>query len=619
MFALQAARRGRTLLVTTDPASSLPAVLDVVVGSEAARVPGAKGLFAASVDAGAAFERWLAPRRELLATIAVRGTYLDEEDIGRLLKLSLPGIDEVIGLIEIVRIVGDSPEPYDDVIVDTAPTGHTLRLLAAPALLGRVAGLLNSLQAHHRAVVSALRGTYRSDAADSLIVELDRDGEALAMLLRDREATNVTWVTLPEPMALEETSDALEALERGGIRVGRLVVNRMTAPPPERCAWCEARMRFESRALAPVTRRFAGREMLAMPELEKEPRGVAALRAAFAALAPWTARARSEPPATRVRAITAEGRSGPLPIDGTRLLLFGGKGGVGKSTCAAAAALELAETRRVLLLSTDPAHSLGDVFGAAFDNQPRAVDGAPASLHVREIDAAAEMDKLRRKYIDAVDEAFARIAKTAGGDQAAFRELIDLAPPGIDEAIAIADVADAIAGGKGGYDLVVADTAPTGHALRLLHTPAVLRDWTMALMAILLKYREIVGAGTLAALLVQLSKRLRGLQAILADAAQCRFIVVTRAAVVPVDESLELLGSLRQIRMATGGVIVNAAGAGTCSRCAAGLRAQKAAIDRLRRGLGAHRYAIIEAPAEIPPPHRSAGLRAWRRTWRQLA
>ena len=130
------------------------------------------------------------------------------------------------------------------------------------------------------------------------------------------------------------------------------------------------------------------------------------------------------------------------------------------------------------------------------------------------------MARFREKYVAAVDDAFARIARTAGGDQAAFRELIDLAPPGIDEVIAVADVAEALTEGKGHYDVIVTDTAPTGHALRLLQTPAVLREWTQALMAILLKYREIVGAGTLASLLVQLSKRLRGLQEILADPAQ---------------------------------------------------------------------------------------------------
>ena len=615
----------RTLLVTTDPASSLSSVLDVAVGPQPAPVRGAAGLFAANVDGARAFARWLEPRKALLASVAVRGTYLDEEDVSRLLKLSLPGIDEVVGLLEIVRMVREAPEPYEHVIVDTAPTGHTLRLLAAPALLGKVAALLDGLQAHHRAVVSALRGSYRADAADSMIVEIDRDGETLASMLRDRVNTTLTWVTLPEPMALEETADALAALETAGIHVQRLILNRVTAPPPEPCAWCDARQRFESRAIVPVTRRFAGRDILSVPELAPEPRGVAALRRAAKSIVAWKPIA--DLPAKAGSRLTAgtthqagsshqAASSFSWKLD-QRLVFFGGKGGVGKSTCAAAAAIELADERRVLLLSTDPAHSLGDVFGITLENTPRPVPGGPSRLHVREIDAHAEMERFRRKYVEAVDEAFGRIARAGGSDQATFRELIDLAPPGIDEVIAIADVADAIAGGNGDYDAVIVDTAPTGHALRLLQTPAVLRDWALALMAILLKYREIVGAGTLASLLVQLSKRLRGLQDILADPTRSRFVVVTRPARGPIDETLSLIEALRPIGLAVDTVIVNAAGAGDCSRCLAIRRAQQRDAARLRKGGAASkRYAIIEAPAEIPPPHGAARLRSWRLAWR---
>src|SRR4029079_10849572 len=166
---------------------------------------------------------------------------------------------------------------------DTAPTGHTLRLLASPALLGRVAALLDGVQAHHRAVVSALRGRYRADAADALIADLRREGESLAGLLRTAD-TEISWVTLPEPMALEETADAIAALAREGIAVRRLVVNRMTPVPPTPrrgeggCDWCDARRRFESRALAPVRRRVPALDIVTYPEVEREPRGVAAVR-----------------------------------------------------------------------------------------------------------------------------------------------------------------------------------------------------------------------------------------------------------------------------------------------------------------------------------------------------
>jgi arsenite-transporting ATPase len=228
------------------------------------------------------------------------------------------------------------------------------------------------------------------------------------------------------------------------------------------------------------------------------------------------------------------------------------------------------------------------------------------------------MDRFRGKYVAAVDEAFARIARTAAGDQAAFRDLIDLAPPGIDEVIAVADVAEAITSQNSDYDAIVTDTAPTGHALRLLQTPAVLRDWTLALMAILLKYREIVGAGTLATLLVQLSKRLRGLQDILADPGQARFVIVTRAAAVPVLESIDLIGTLQSMGIAIGAVVVNAAGVGECTRCRRSAREQRRAVVQLRAAVAEGGYAIIEAPAEIPPPHRLEALSDWGLAWRRL-
>ncbi len=639
---------------------------------------GTRGLYAANVDASTAFDRWLAPRRELLAAIALRGTYLDETDVARLLRLSLPGIDEVIGLLEITRMARLRPQSspqglprrsgatakageagstggFDSVIVDTAPTGHTLRLLAAPALLSRVAGVLDSLQSHHRAVVSALRGSYREDAADSLIAELEREAGELSAMLRDPEASEVTWVTLPEPMALEETSDALATLDAAGIHVRRLIMNRVTPAAPGGCDWCHARHRFEARAMAPIARRFGALALVTLPELSKEPRGVAALRQAVSALQPWKPPASVPPLPHRVRARDLspnggsdwtpggpEGRSqedqrkhpvAPAfrrtrtrPADllegNVRWLLFGGKGGVGKTTCAAAAALDLARrdrTRRILLLSMDPAHSLGDVFGTAIGDRPRTVPGGPRNLHVREIDAAAELARFRQTYVAAVDDAFTRIARTAAGDQTAFRELIDLAPPGIDEVIAVADVAEALIESKDRHDVIVTDTAPTGHALRLLQTPAVLREWARALMAILLKYREIAGAGTLASLLVQLSKRLRGLQDILSDPAQARFVVVTRAAALPAAESASLIASLGSLGIAVQAVIVNAAGAGSCPRCRAAARAQAAEIARLRRAVGAGTgYAIIEAPAEVPPPHGAAALAAWGVAWRRI-
>src|SRR6185436_1586428 len=119
--------------------------------------------------------------------------------------------------------------------------------------------------------------------------------------------------------------------------------------------------------------------------------------------------------------------------------------------------------------------------------------------------------------------------------------------------------------------------------------------------------REIVGAGSLAALLVQLSTRLRGLQDRLRDSTRTRFVIVTRPAAIPAGESEALSSALQSLGIHTGAVVVNAVGAGSCRRCRAIAKAQRAQIDRLRKP---GRYTIIEAPAEVPPPHGVAALRA---------
>jgi arsenite-transporting ATPase len=593
-IALRSASRRRTLLVSTDPAAALRRL------STVHPVP---GLEITHVDAGAALGAWLQPRKDLLATIALRGTYLDADDVNRLLALSLPGIDEAAALLEIVHL---STSTHTRVVIDTAPTGHTLRLLGMPALYERVAAALDAMQSHHREVVSALTGRYQQDAADRLIAGIARDASDLMARLRDPRGTAFIWVTLPEPMALEETADAIGALRASGISVRTLVVNRAT--PSGGCEWDDVRRRFEARALWPVAERFPGLDVRTVPDMPAEPRGAASLKTLGRACRRFRARVRPAPLRRRVYGSLGAPVS-PLPVSADVFdagwLLFGGKGGVGKTTCSASVALDLARSfprERFLLLSTDPAHSLGDALGAAVDDTARAVPGGPPNLDVREIDAEAGFARFRRKYLDTIDHD-------------AFRELIDLAPPGIDEVMAVADVAELLAT-DGGYRTVIADTAPTGHGLRLLETPSVLRAWTQALMAVLLKYREIVRAGEFARSLVDLSRRLRLLDAALRDPSRTAFIIVTRPAAGPRDETLGLHGALQGLGVPVRAVIVNAVGAGTCGRCQALVRRQLREVERLRPLGGREGCAIIEAPSVLPPPHGVAVLLEWRSRWR---
>src|SRR5207244_12850717 len=143
------AERGhRVAVISTDPAHSLGDALGRRLGPAPRRVPTRAGrLDAVELDAGRALARWLGHRRPTLRTIAERGTYLDDEDLERLLRLSFPGVDELMALVELGRLARRGA--WDVVVVDTAPTGHTLRLLAVPQPLQRIAAGLDELHANH--------------------------------------------------------------------------------------------------------------------------------------------------------------------------------------------------------------------------------------------------------------------------------------------------------------------------------------------------------------------------------------------------------------------------------------------------------------------------------------
>jgi arsenite-transporting ATPase len=594
-------------------------------------------LDAVEIDARAALNRWLRRRRPGLEQIALRGTWLDEEDVSRLLRLSLPGIDEIAALLEIARFA--RLRRYERIVIDTAPTGHTLRMFGTPAVLRGVAAVFEHMQEKHRVMVAALRGRWTADAADALVAGMDRDGQELAALLRDQSRTRMIWVTLPEPMAVEETADAVGALRDAGIPLHTLILNRLTPVPDRPCRWCAARRAVEQGAVSALiaaltAARATGVRLAALSARREEPRGARALAAIAAEL--QSAPPPKPGPTRRVARVTgtlersaARRAATPTVPQTVRLALFGGKGGVGKTTCAAAVALESARARprdRVLLLSTDPAHSLADVLGAPVSDTPAAVPGAPPNLLARELDSMRAFAAVRASYAAAVDALFDRISRGGGFDAAhdrnVMRELIDLAPPGIDELVAIMDVIDALLGPAGAtrFDLAVIDTAPTGHALRLLEMPRLVHDWSRTLMSILLKYQPVVGVGDVGALLLRLSKGLGGLREILADSRRARFIAVTRPAFVPRAETVRLLRRLSRLRIEVPALVVNAVGAGTCGFCAASRRAQRTELCEIAAQVRrrARDATILIAPAEMPPPHGAAALRRWHRTWRAI-
>jgi anion-transporting ArsA/GET3 family ATPase len=181
--------------------------------------------------------------------------------------------------------------------------------------------------------------------------------------------------------------------------------------------------------------------------------------------------------------------------------------------------------------------------------------------------------------------------------------------------MAIVDVSDALDTATGRH-LLVLDTAPTGHALRLLEMPALVHEWVKALMAILLKYQSIAPLGNLGALLLRMSQGLSRLRALLTDPARAAFVVVTRTGALPLAETERMLRQLDSLEIPVAAVIVNAVGAGSCERCKVVIREQSQALAMIRRSKRLRRRAIVGAPARLPPPTGPGDLQAWRGMWR---
>lgn len=281
--ATRAALEGASVLVvSTDPAHSLGDALDVELGAAPTVIDletkrARRGaLSAVQLDADRALVRWLRAREGAFKTIAERGTYLDDDDVDRLFALSLPGVDELVGLLELSRLADTSA--YDHVVVDTAPTGHTLRLLEMPATLARFAEVLDDMHAKHRFLASSLGGRWRPDSADEVIAGVEDDAKKLRALLVDATRCSFTWVTLPEKLPIDESEHGVAAIEGLGVAVPTIVVNRVWPAPQRACALCTPRVRDERACIERVVETFgASRRLLSIPASLAEPRGTAAL------------------------------------------------------------------------------------------------------------------------------------------------------------------------------------------------------------------------------------------------------------------------------------------------------------------------------------------------------
>ncbi len=512
-LALACADRGDHVhLISTDPAHSLHDLFG------RAAPPCSERLEIEEFDAQHYADVFFRRVEPALVTLVERGTYLDQGDARSFLALSVPGIDEVMAALRLVDLLRSGRR----VIVDTAPTGHTLRLLEAPTVLRSWVAAGRAMADKARAVAEQLlRQQVRFDA-ETILDEIERAADEFeALVLRGGAFVLVTrYGHVPQA----EADRLMHELQQRGARVVAVIADRAAAP---------AEQLFIAPHLAPAT-------------------GCEALRSWARDLSQHVS------PVVSAAMPMAHGDAGArIAASVPRLAWVAGKGGVGKSTCAAALAALLAETRATHIVSTDPAGSLSEILGVKVDAQGVHVG---ERLHARQIDAVAEFDRMRMEYRAQVERVFASLglATAAQLDRRVVEALFNFAPPGIDEIIALAAISEAARESE----VTIIDSAPTGHFLRLLEMPEIALQWVHALIRLLVKTGALGSLDAVGQHLLAFSKRLRQLKLDLSARETTAVFVVTLGEPMVTTETHRLCAALERAHIPLAAIILNRTDAG---------------------------------------------------------
>ncbi len=264
----------KTLLISTDPAHSLSDSFERSIGGRITEVQEVKRLSVLEIDADKAFAKFRLEHEPEIRKLFDTSTSLDEEDIESFMSMPIPGVDEVMGFKTIVEIIDEAK--FDKYVVDTAPTGHALRLITSPRLFDDWIKVMARLRWKYRYMVTRFAGEYRPDEADDFLFVMKKTVTRVQKLLQDKTQSEFIAVTIPEAMAIEETKRFLMQLKKLNVAVKQLVVNNVMES--EGCDFCRQRKRSQSTYLSVLHKEFSHLGLTMVPLQPTEVKGIKGLQ-----------------------------------------------------------------------------------------------------------------------------------------------------------------------------------------------------------------------------------------------------------------------------------------------------------------------------------------------------
>ncbi|MBD2359655.1 TRC40/GET3/ArsA family transport-energizing ATPase [Anabaena minutissima FACHB-250] len=546
-FARNWARRfpqEKILLISTDPAHSLGDVLLSEVNDIASPLADLPNLSIQALDAQRLLLEFKAKYSYFLELLVERGSLADGDDLAPVWDLDWPGLNELMGLLEIQRLLAE--KEVDRVVVDMAPSGHTLNLLRLKDFLDVILNSLELFQEKHRVITKTFRGSYTADEVDNFLVEMKTQLAEGRRLLQDETFTGCLVVGISEPMCFLETERFINSLETLEVPYAGLFINRvLTNADIELDRYAE-----QQNLIKKYLELVANQPVFIVPQQRVEPLGGVSLDALISQIQKIESVELAPPP-------TIQWPNKVLPSfndflnEGCQLIIVGGKGGVGKTTVAAAIAWASAQQhpqKRVRVISIDPAHSLGDAFGKEFGHEPMSL---ASNLSGQEIDANRVLEQFRSDYLwELVDMISGEGSQTDTTVNVAYvpeawRQIMSQALPGIDEMLSLVTVMDLLDSNQ--QDLIILDTAPTGHLLSFLEMPSALGDWLSWIFKLWIKYQDVLGRVDFIGRLRHLRQQVVQAQKKLKNPQHTQFIGVIQSEAAIISEHIRLTEALKKM------------------------------------------------------------------------